>query len=295
MSHLSSTLLLSIEKLNGKNWHSYSSAMKFWFIADGSWDIVNGTKSRPSDTAERPAWDSKASVSHSHIYFTIDPKFQHLITSLSNGPAAWKKLKDTFEKDTSSHRLALRTQLWHPRHDPSLDIMTYINSITSAADQLAAMKADHKPKDNEIADIILINLDESYSAVRTVLTSRSTEPTVEEIISVLQEEEGQRKLRDPDAESSGSMSAALAARTSSFGRPRFQASKQSDGPRLRWGNPTKGSGCNRCGASGHHSDACFADMPQWRKEAIISERASFADTDGLVSYNAEIHGEPLQI
>ncbi|KAJ6623382.1 hypothetical protein B0H10DRAFT_2213438 [Mycena sp. CBHHK59/15] len=108
-----------------------------------------------------------------------------------------------------TNRVVARAELNAVRHDPSKDITVYIRTMAAAVSRLTAMgvvvdATTHK-------DLLLINLDSSFSAVRTVLLARATEPALEEITSLLSASAADPGIKQED---DGISSIALVARGS---------------------------------------------------------------------------------
>ncbi|KIJ25635.1 hypothetical protein M422DRAFT_108713, partial [Sphaerobolus stellatus SS14] len=97
-----------------------------------------------------------------------------------------------YARDTPSVRMSLRQRFYSTTHDPSAGVTSYINEVLSIVRQLNAI--GHKPADDEVTDKILIGLDPSFSAIRSILSLREPIPRVDEITAALQEYENQEKV-----------------------------------------------------------------------------------------------------
>jgi hypothetical protein len=56
MSTTNNPFLARIAVFDGNNWSSFSKDIQVFFQLEGIWDIVNGTKKKPSDAAEAEKW-----------------------------------------------------------------------------------------------------------------------------------------------------------------------------------------------------------------------------------------------
>jgi hypothetical protein len=69
-----------------------------------------------------------------------------------------------------------RREFVYTIHDPSKPINLYISAIKDAVTRLDHLGA--RPSDTEVADTLLMNLDESLSSTRTTILTSEKKPTL---------------------------------------------------------------------------------------------------------------------
>jgi hypothetical protein len=126
----------------------------------------------------------------------------------------------------------------------------------------------HEPAEDEISDIILLRLDQSFTAVRSALVTRATYPTLQEIVSAVKEHEAREAVvvaATSPAVKTDNSEPDMAFYT---GRGRKVTGGGSD---FDWGNSKGADGaCHHCGRLGHHAACCVADMPADIKRQYLS-------------------------
>ncbi|KIJ43819.1 hypothetical protein M422DRAFT_100852, partial [Sphaerobolus stellatus SS14] len=92
--------------------------------------------------------------------------------------------------------MSLHQRFYSTTHDPFAGVTCYINEVLLIVRQLNTI--GHKPADDEVTDKILISLDPSFSAIRSILSLCEPIPRVDEITAALQEYENQEKVISGD-------------------------------------------------------------------------------------------------
>lgn len=192
-------------------------------------------KPKPSQRKELEEWEAAAEDGFSAIGLTIEQSQKPYIRDCTDGPSAWKALKDIYEKNSTSNRISLKRRFYSYHHDTTQPITDYINDITSLATQLRAIGL--KLEDQEITDVLIYSLSPEYGTIATALMTRSDAEflTVAEISAALMEEEARRK-------ETGDI-------------PTEQA-MMARGNRGRRDVPWKEKKCGNCGRRGHTDDEC---------------------------------------
>ncbi|KAJ6553996.1 hypothetical protein DFH09DRAFT_863742, partial [Mycena vulgaris] len=130
-------------------------------------------------------------------------------------------------------------------------------------------------------DLILLNLHPSFRAVRTILLARATEPSLEDITSLLNASSADPGIKQEDnisgfaflAHAGPPRRAAPAVTTTTstspltgkIGADGFPVDSQGS----RWCDPTNNN-CHRCGRIGHIAHKCMHTMPSFVKDWILS-------------------------
>ena len=122
----------------------------------------------------------------------MEPNCRDAIVEVKSGREAWAALKAEHEKDTPSTRMNLHQRFYSLSHDPTVDVMPFINDVFSVVRQLESIK--RKPQTDEITDKLLIGLNSSFSTIHTNLSLCVPEPSVKEITAMLKEFEDNETL-----------------------------------------------------------------------------------------------------
>ena len=283
------TILASIAKLDGQNWHTWSKETESYLTMEDLWDIVDPADAIPTAAAALKR-DKKA---YAHIWFLVEPNSRDAIVELKSGREAWAALKTEHEKDTPSTRMNLRQRFYSLSHDPGLGVMPFVNDVLTVVRQLESIK--RKPQTDEITDKLLIGLNSLFSAVRTNLSLRVSEPSIKEITAALKEFEENETLRPSSSAlpDSFKQESALYANNGSRHASRGGVSNGSM-EEYDWGNTKKQEGvCWRCGRPGHIAQNCVADMPTEVKQRILCHHThvvidSAVDQAHLADINTEL-------
>jgi len=251
---------------------------------DGYWDVI--TKTKPTEAAAA-IWDMMDRKAYSFLYFLIEPIHQSIIIELNSGTATWKALKAEYEKDSCAACLSLCQQFYNICHDSSQPVSIFIDEVQSISHQLTAIS--RPPGKDEVKDLILHHLNPSFEAIRSSLITRTTSPSLTEIISAIKQFEINQCI------SSGSSAfpsiktevndALTAFHKGSSWKPRhgrfngnIPGSESSVfGPvplkdyQFDWDNTNNTPGaCFRCGITGYVAAKCIHDMPAQVKFGIIN-------------------------
>ena len=141
-----SYIFQEVEKLaGGSNWNVWKTDMKMYFMGEEAWGVISGAEKRPAPTTspdnskDMSKWDKAATTLLSTIYFTCTQDVHVKVQHCETAPDAWKVLREEFERDIPSTRLALRTEFQSVVHDTSKPVSVYTNCILDIADQLGAI------------------------------------------------------------------------------------------------------------------------------------------------------------
>lgn len=293
MSLNSSTtsILSAVPTLSANNWYEFAKGMKMFFLGTGIDGITSS--SPPTDSTELAKWTKLDRQIIAYIYAKVDPDYHYLIQDLESGAEAWKALKGHFEKSTMGHRMQARQQFYAISHDTSKPIDFYIQAIMAASRKLTAVGI--KVEDTEIKDVLLMNLDTSYYPIRTTILAQKTEPTLDEVKTLLT---SSTSAEITSSFSSEKIMLSHAGRKSGgnghghhhgsgswrdgnrHGQDHHESKGSghalgSDGSPVdnkgfRWCNPTNEGACHRCGRTGHIAARCMYNMPQEVKDWILA-------------------------
>jgi hypothetical protein len=157
------------------------------------WDVVNETTTLGLDSAE---YKEKSEEAYCIIVFTIEPsQFVYLHTITDNGVQAWKALKDVYIRKTRVNRVSLMRQLYNFKHDIAQPIDVYIRGILRLVWELRAI--DVEMSDRHVTDILIMNLDDSWSTVKTMLMlTVPDDATVPDVQRLLLDHDELKALRE---------------------------------------------------------------------------------------------------
>lgn len=273
-------LLSKVPNLNASNWHEWNKGMKMFFLGAGITGIASGTS--PTDPTELAAWMKIDRQMTAYIYSKVDDEYLYLVDDLESGAAAYQALKAHFQRSTMGLRMQARKELYAVVHDPSKPVSFYIQALTSAKQKLVALGCT--VEETEFKDLLLMNLDPSFHPIRTTLLAQKTEPTLDDMKSLLTSSTSAEDYSTPTAHS--------AAAAFSHGKGRNSNGRNSgnghghgqgcgngkgnssdpmvDDKGFRWCDTTHDDGCHRCGRSGHIAARCMYNMPQTIKDHLFS-------------------------
>lgn len=223
-------LISTVPKLNGSNYREWKFAVSIVLKQASAYDAVTSTE-------EKGATTRAASTESAHgltiISLTIDPSQYIYIESATNGREAWKALADLYEKPSRANHIHLKRSFYGYMHSPTKNIQEYISGITSLAAQLRNIGVTLE--DDDIIDVLLFNLDNSWSSVTSSLVTMEN-LKLATLISTLQDE-GKRREHKEDPESE----------TGYFVNTRGKRTL-----------PTTSIVCGNCGKPGHSHAQCYA-------------------------------------
>jgi hypothetical protein len=191
----------------------------------------------------------------------ISDDFQHLVEDEATASEGWKKLQDHFQRSTFSARMIARKEFHEITHDPSRPLLQYIHSVMAAKKKLKSLNCT--VSEEEVKDVLLMRLDPSYDPVRISILAQKTEPSLEDIKSVLTSSSATEIIVKTEP-----MDNVLAVRVD-----RSQKADPIDDKGFRWCEIDRDGVCHRCGHPGHIAARCMFNMPQSVKNWIMSGRA----------------------
>jgi len=132
----SKTILTSIAKLNGQNWHTWSKQTESYLTMEDFWELVDPLEAIPTAAAALKR-DKKA---YAHIWFLVEPDFRDTIVKIKSGREAWAALKAEYEKDTPSTQMNPCQHFYSLSHDPTIGIIPFTNQVLAVVCQLESIK-----------------------------------------------------------------------------------------------------------------------------------------------------------
>jgi hypothetical protein len=210
MSTNVNSLLASVTKLNGENYSDYKFDMVMIFRRAGTLKMAIGEIKKPSDKAAAEAkeeWEDQSENVLSAIGLTIEQSQKQYIRDCTDGPSAWKALKDIYEKNTASQRINLKRRFFSYQN-PAGSMADFIGDITNLASKLRAIGVDLE--DQDVTDVMIYSLPPAYGSVATALMNRSDAASlrITDVSAALMEEEARQNLKD-DSQSDVALAARI--------------------------------------------------------------------------------------
>jgi len=131
----SKTILASITKLNGQNWHTWSKETKAYLTMEEFWELIDPTEAAPTSVANLKH-DKKA---YAHIWFLVEPNCWDAIIELKSGHKAQAALKAKHEKDTLSTCMNLCQHFYTLSHNHAVGVMQFVNNVLTVVCQLKSI------------------------------------------------------------------------------------------------------------------------------------------------------------
>lgn len=244
----------TITQLDGMNYFDWKFDISMALRRTGSWKVVSGEETKPTDKTELAEWEAKAEDGLSLIALSVATSQKQYIRDATDGPAAWAALKAIYEKNSTSTRVSLKRRFFAYRHNIKHPISDYITDITSLASQLKAIGV--ALVDQDITDVLIYALAPEYSDVATALMTRSDADKlkVSDVSAALTEAEARRKESEPDEEEEEATSfVARAGKVPTCSNCRKTGHQESSCWAKGGGKERK---CYTCGKHGHLSDDC---------------------------------------
>lgn len=264
MSTNVNSLLASVAKLDGENYADWKFDMSMIFRRAGILKIAQGETKKPKDAEGKESWEEDSENVLSAIGLTIQQSQKQYIRDCTDGPSAWKALKEIYEKNTASQRINLKRRFYTYQIQPSSSMAEAIGEITSLASKLRAIGVELT--DQDVTDVMLYAISSQYGSVATALMNRSDagDLKIADVSAALLEEEA----RQATTESAGNV--AMAAR---------QQNTQVF--------------CQNCGKRGHDKSECWKPGGggkrkcfKCKKEGHIASHCDMKDDEEKTEPNA---------
>lgn len=249
-----------IQDLDESNWYQWSKQMNMFFVGCNVPKLITGTP--PVDPEQLLEYNTANTVLTAYIYFKVAPQYRYLVEDEQTATDAWAKLKAHFEKPTKGHRMATRQAFYALKQGPYMSIPAYIQALTVARARLQAFGCD--VTDTEFIDVLLMNLNESFSMPRATILAQKHEPDIEAVKAMLINGSSNAvEVKPKQANHNIPINAPVPQSCpSASGSP-------VDEKGYRWCDTNNGSACHRCGRRGHVAACCMRDMPQSVKDWLM--------------------------
>ncbi len=181
MSSINMSTGVSIEKLDGTNYHVWKFKMQLVLEDKELFGFIDGTDVKAEGSAEWVKRDKKARVT---ICLALSDSILAAVRSCETALSVWEKLASIFESKSLVNRLFMRRKLLTMKMSEGDALSTHINSIKTLSEQLAAVGAQVSEED--LVMTLLMSLPSSYEHFITALESVSeSELTYDYVVAKL--------------------------------------------------------------------------------------------------------------
>ena len=138
----------------------------------GLWGLVKGTEvfQDEATTQQIADFNKRSQKTFSMIVMAISSSQLYLVTSCDGPIAAWRALRNHFERDMLVNRLLLKKQYFSTKMKQDNSVEQHIKTMKELADRLAAINAPILEQDQIVT--LLGSLPSSYFTLVTALQAK---------------------------------------------------------------------------------------------------------------------------
>ena len=244
----------SVEKFNGKKFHTWQTKVKFMLMKKGIWDVIINARDDRASTREQVAqWELKNSKALGIIGENLHDTFVHHIDGCDTSKGAWETLDRTFGATSKGSKIGLLIKFFGLEKDPSNTMSAHLNYYKSLLTQLSGI---NKVVEDDVKIAVLIksvSLSDEYSSLVTTLLNIPS-PNLVDVEASLLEEENRINRKGESIQIEGA-----------FFTKRHNNFKSKTG-QLKNTSKVK---CDFCGKSNHTEDRCF--IKQKTRALLVGE------------------------
>lgn len=182
---------LQIEKLKGKeNFQMWNFQITIVFKAHSLYEIVNGTKEKPTEQKDAASWDLSDAKAQKLIIMTIDkPSTLHII-NCKTAKEMFEKLKITYQMNTEEQKCKLLQEFFNFSYNLNEDVSTHISKLQDITYRIQALDKETNITSEMLITKILTILPIKYKHFVTAWESTDGKSrTIENLTARLQAEE----------------------------------------------------------------------------------------------------------
>ncbi|XP_078150168.1 uncharacterized protein LOC144545470, partial [Carex rostrata] len=249
--------------LNGKNYLPWARAATIALKGRGAYGYVTGDKKKPSANSE--AWEKFDSNIMTSILNSIEPKLSEQFVYLDTSAQMWQKIRQRFGKQNNfAHIFQIKQDIIQNKQNQK-PITQFFGEIQKQWDELDI----HQPEVTEADKIrerkeqdrifqFLANLDPSFEQVRQQILLGFSLPPLEEIVSLLEQEESRRSAMNSDTQSGDKVEnhAFLSSHQNQTRKPNPRGEMR--------GAHNTAARCDHCKKEGHDRSQCWFLHPHLR-------------------------------
>nr|KYP33450.1 hypothetical protein KK1_045698 [Cajanus cajan] len=193
------------QPLTESNWRSWSNAMRMALEGKNKLGFIDGSVPKPSvDDPKQQSWKRNNSIIASWIMNSVSKDIAASISYTSTASDIWNDLKIRFQKKNGPRIFKIKRDLMNLKQG-DLTITQYYTKVKSYWEELAEFQPpntctcggikpwmDHHNMDQVI--LFLTGLNDSYSHVRGQILLMDPMPPMNQVFSLVNQEETQREL-----------------------------------------------------------------------------------------------------
>lgn len=236
---MATSSLYQIEKLDEKNYETWSVQMRSVLIHSGFWKYVSGDEPilpvwSPEKIIEWENNDEKALAS---IMLSVKSTQLNYIKNIKRSKDAWNKLKEVYKPTGPMQKVSLFKKLLSLNMKNSKDMVEYLNTFGDISEKLADIGI--QIPEELLVIILLSSLPKEYENFVVVMETRDVLPALATLkIKLLEEHERKNEQTQSNVEQAF------------FSEKGNKSNKGKDSKKVMKGN------CFKCGKKGHYANKC---------------------------------------
>ncbi|XP_024038874.1 uncharacterized protein LOC127898956 [Citrus sinensis] len=287
----SSSLQLTVHKLNGKNYLEWAQCVKLVIDGKGKLGHLTGEVTKPAaGDPSLPTWRSANSMVIVWLINSMEARIGKPYLFLSTAKAVWDAIRDTYsDLENSSQIFELKTQLWQSKQG-NREVTTYYNELLILWQKLDLCYDEQwdcssdsvrykKMLENDRVYVFLAGLNRDLDEVRGRILSRKPLPSIREVFSEVRREEARRNVMLNDVKATSEVE-------SSESSALVSKAPEPDGDRRNSKKPW----CDFCKRAWHTRETCWklhGKPPHVKKKQGGDGRAFQATSDQEQSGSSE--------
>lgn len=240
------------QKFDGSDFTTWKFQITRLFIANGLLEIVDGTKKKPTDTAQKKIWEREDAKAMFIISSTMEAKQLKSLITCETANEMWVKLAKIHEQRSASNKLVLNQRYHEYRMTHGDSVVEHFTKVQNLAQQLRDI--GQNIDDVSIMAKILGSLPPKYNAFRTAWDSMDQErQTLDNLMERLIKEESQYSTDDDAASALAAMKIEKRKTSGKINGPKW---KNQNKKKDRDQNKVNNDDCYYCSKKGHYTRDC---------------------------------------
>ncbi|CAL5338710.1 unnamed protein product [Camellia sinensis] len=251
-----SSVQLSAEKLNGKNFREWAQSVKLAVDGRGKLGYLTGDSQKPesTDAVAVQRWRSENSLITSWLINSMKPTIGKTYMFLPTAKEVWDAVRETYsDEENASQVFEIKTRLWQMKQgerevtDYYMEMLALWQELDLSSEEEWRCSEDSalfkKRQEKERVFEFLAGLNRELDDVRGRILSRLPLPSTREVFAEVRREEARRKVMLKEVTATVPEGSALVSR-GTYSGPNTRQQK---------GRPW----CEHCRKPGHSKDNCW--------------------------------------